>query len=309
MKYRPKKVALIIATNPSYELYCPNFTGMQDGLRDLGIDFKVFSCRPRKDFSPQEVIDYKPDLVVYGLPDMALVEEWRARIRAGLQKAKIVMWYGDWRANLELKCNMSEIDCMFASNDASGDWYKENWKVPRFEFLPLGASIKNPVLDKKYDFPVVFIGQKFVGGWKLERAMKLQAIEETKLGLQIINGDAQKNPALRAKIMQEVPSIYFSSKICLDMSHFSGIQGYTSNRCWIISACGGFALSEYWPGCEEFYPPGTRVWFKTIDEAIEKIRYYLSHDDEREKIRLAGIKNAKNHTYDKRWLKMFEYLS
>lgn len=307
MKFFPKKVALVISIYPEYELHCPNFTGMQDGLRELGIEFKVFSCRPRKDFNPQEVIDYGPDLVVYGLPDVALVEEWRARIRNGLQKAKIVMWYGDWRANLELKCNMPEIDCMFASNDASAEYYKKNWKVPRFEYLPLGASIKKPEYKEKFDFPVVFIGQKFLLGWKQERAVKLQRIEEA-VGLTILNGDAQQNPDLRSKIMQEVPNIYFSSKITIDMSHFSGIQGYTSNRCWIIPACGGFAISEYWPGCEEFFPEGTRVWFKTIEEAIEKIKYYLAHDEEREKIRLAGLENAQNNTYDKRWLRMFSLL-
>lgn len=308
MKFFPKKVALVIATHPEYELYCPNFTGMQDGLRDLGIEYKVFSCRLRKDFDPKKVIDYKPDLVVYGLPDMALVEEWRARIRAGLQKAKIVMWYGDWRANLELTCNMSEIDCMFASNDASAEYYLKYWKVPRFQFLPLGASIKNPEFKKKFNFPVVFIGQKFLGGWKQDRAMKLQMIEESGVGLTILNGDAQQNPGLRAKIMKEVPNIYFSSKITMDMSHFSGIQGYTSNRCWIIPACKGFAISEYWPGCEEFFPEGTRVWFKTIEEGISKIKWYLNHDDERLKIRIAGMENAKNNTYDKRWLRMFDFL-
>lgn len=307
MKYRPKKVALIISTYPDYEKYCPNFCGMQDGLKILKIPFKVFSCRPT--FNPQEVIDYKPDLIVYGLPDMGLHKEWRNHIRKGLPNAKIVMWYGDYRYNLEVKLDMPEIDCMFASNNESANWYKANWKVPRFEFLPLGASIQNPKYNPKYNFPVVFIGHKLFVGAGLSRARKIQEIQNEIKGIQILNGNAKDNPKLREKIMKEVPNIYFSSKICLDMNTFSGIKGYTSNRAWVIPACGGFAISEYWPQSEEFFPEGTRVWFKTIPEAIEKIKYYLSHDEEREKIRLAGLENAKNHTYDKRWLKMFEYLN
>ena len=302
----PKKVALIIATFPSYELACPNFCGMQDGLRDLKIPFKVFSCRPT--FNPKEVIEYNPDLIVYGLPDMAIHKEWRKEIKDNLPKAKIVVWYGDWRSNLEITCDMSEIDCMFASNDAAHNWYKENWKVKRFEFLPLGASIKTPKKNDLYNFDVVFIGQKQFGAWKSSRAMKLTEIEQSGVNLQIINGDAKANPILREKIMRNVPEIYYSSKICLDMSHFSGIKGYTSNRAWIIPACGGFAISEWFPECEKWFPEGTRVWFKTIPEAIEKINYYLAHPDEREKIRLAGIENAKNNTYDKRWQLMFKKL-
>lgn len=301
---KPTKVALIISTYPDYELYCPNFTGMQDGLKKLKIPFKVFSCRPT--FNPSEVVEYQPDFVLYGLPDMAIHKEWRDVIRKGLPEAKIVMWYGDWRANLEIKVDMSEIDCMFASNDASGEYYIKHWKVPRFEFLPLGASIVKAEVKDKFKFPVVFIGQRMLMGWKTSRAMKLQEIENTGIQIQCINADAKSKPQLRKKIMMEAPSIYRSSTITLDMSHFSGIQGYTSNRCWNIPAAGGFALSEYWPGCEEFFPEGTRVWFKTIPEAVEKIKYYLEHDDEREKIRLAGVENANNHTYDKRFINMFK---
>jgi len=305
MKYRPKKVALIIATWPNFELLCPNFTGMQDGLKDLKIDFKVFTCRPA--FNKNEVIEYKPDLIVYGLPDMGL-KGWGRELREVLPDSKIVFWYGDYHKNLEAKADMSHIDCMFVSNNASSNWHKQNWKVPRCEYLPLGASIKVGEFNDKYNFPVVFIGHKLFIGHGQIRARKIQEIQNEIMGFQVLNGNAQSNPKLREKIMKEVPNIYFSSKICLDMNTFSGIKGYTSNRAWVISACGGFAISEYWPQSEEFFPEGTRVWFKTIPEAIEKIKYYLSHDEEREKIRLAGLENAKNHTYDKRWLQMFSML-
>lgn len=307
MKFYPKKVALIIATKPSYELFCPNFTGMQDGLDELGIEYKVFSCRPS--FDPVPVIEYNPDLIVYGLPDMAIHKEWRMALKSALPEAKIVMWYGDWRGNLEVKVSMPEIDLMVASNNVLDGYYEKQWGVKKVGYLPLGASIKTPVIREKYQFPVVFVGAKKIGSFYTSRAMKLTEIENSGIDLHILNGDSRGNPLLRAKIMAEVPSIYRSAKITLDMSHFSNIKGYTSNRFWVISASGGFPISEWYPQCEEFYPEGTRVYFKTIPEAIEKINYYLTHDDEREKIRLAGYEHAKNHTYDKRWKQMFDLLS
>ena len=301
---KPKKLALIIATWPSYELFCPNFTGMQDGLRELGIPFKVFSCRP--DFNAQEVIDYAPDFVLYGLPDMGLNPQWHRAVRDGLPKAKIVMWYGDWRGNLEKVLDLSGVDYMFASNNVLDGFYERMWKVAKVGYLPLGASIKSPKVEKKYEFPVVFIGGMSTQGIFAHRALKIREIEEAGVGLTILNGNAKLEPELRAKISQEMPSIYRSAKITLDMSQFTSIKGYTSNRHWIIPACGGFSISERYPQCEEFYPEGTRIYFDTIDECIAKIEYYTAHPDEREKIRLAGMEQAKLHTYDKRFTEMFK---
>jgi spore maturation protein CgeB len=52
-----------------------------------------------------------------------------------------------------------------------------------------------------------------------------------------------------------------------------------------------------------FYEYGN---FKQLQELID---YYIEHDDEREKIRLAGHKLVKNnYTYKHRWQKILEDL-
>jgi hypothetical protein len=76
---------------------------------------------------------------------------------------------------------------------------------------------------------------------------------------------------------------------------------YWSNRLYEVIGRGGFLLFPYVEGIEkEFIPykhfipytPGR--W----EELKEKIDYYVSHDDERNKIRLAGFEHCKkNHTY------------
>lgn len=300
----PKKIALILANYPGYELYCPNFNGMKDGLDVLGLEYKEFSCRPS--FDPKPVIEYEPDFVLYGLPDMGLHPEWHRTLRNSLPDAKIIMWYGDWRGNLEKKMDLSGLDLLVCSNNVMDGYYERMWNVSKVGYLPLGASIKKPEIKDKFKFPVVFVGAMKSQGIFAHRALRLKEIEDSGVGLHILNGDARTEPELREKIMKEVPSIYRSSDIVLDMSQFTSIKGYTSNRHWVIPACGGFSLSERYPQCEEFYPEGTRVYFDTIPEAIEKIKYYLSHPEEREKIRKAGHVHAKNHTYDKRWLNLFQ---
>ena len=43
------------------------------------------------------------------------------------------------------------------------------------------------------------------------------------------------------------------------------------------------------------------VTYKTLDEAVEKAKYYIEHDDERDRIAEAGYKEfIKKHTYEHR---------
>lgn len=303
---KPKRIAIIGADWPEYELYCPNFTGMTKGLTDLGIEHRLFGCRPELDFDA--VIAYQPDLVIYGLIDLVRKRAIRMRLRESLPNAKIVMWYGDLRearTGGQIHADVSEIDAMFVSNDAQADYYKERWQVPEVHFLPLGCQLYEPEYNPKFDFDFVFIGGMITGAGFLNRARMMWKFKDR--GLKVVDGPMGR-PSLRAKVMKNMPAIYRSSKITLDVSHFTDVPGYTSNRFWIISASGGLALTKRWPGCENFYPEGTRLYFDTFEEALALRDYYLDHPEEREIIRAAGHAQAANHTYDKRFAKMFEIL-
>lgn len=303
---QPSRIAIIGADWPEYELYCPNFTGMTKGLEELGIEHRLFGCRP--DLDIQAVIDFNPDLVVYGLVDLVRQRAVRLHLREALPNAKIVMWYGDLRearTGGQIHADMSEIDAMFVSNDAQADYYRERWKVPSVHFLPLGCQIYTPTYNPKFDFDFVFIGGLITGAGFLDRARMMWKFKDN--GLKVVDGPMRR-PILRAKVMKNMPQIYRSSKVVLDVSHFTDVPGYTSNRYWIITASGGFALTKRFPGCEEFYPPGTRAYFDTFEEALSLRDYYLANPEEREKIRLAGYAHAIHHTYRERFVKMFETL-
>lgn len=306
MQIKPSRVAIVGADWPEYEKYCPNFTGMQLGLAEMGIEHKLFSCRPV--LNVDALIAYEPDLVIYGLLDMVRARDTRLLIRRSLPNARIVMWYGDLRnpATGQIAADMREIDAMFVSNDAQNEYYKKMWRVPECHFLPLGSPVWDPEIKAKYQLPFIFVGAVITGDGFMERARIMWHLREH--GLKIIDAPAQTQPALRAKILKDLPSLYRSASVTLDWSHFTNIQGYTSNRFWIITAAGGFALTKRWPGCTDFYPEGTRVYFDTPDEALELKDYYLKHPEEREKIRAAGHAHAIHHTYRDRFTKMFSLI-
>jgi hypothetical protein len=300
---QPSRVAIIGADWPEYEKYCPNFTGMQLGLEAMGIEHKLFSCRPVLNI--EALIAYQPDFIIYGLLDMVKTHQKRLEIRNALPNAKIVMWYGDLRNEEtgQIRADMSEIDGMFVSNAAQNAYYESIWRVPFCRFLPLGSPLYTPIYKCKYDLDFIFVGATITGKGFMERARIIMDMRQN--GLRVIDAPAQRKPELRAKILKDLPDLYYSAKITLDWSHFTDIEGYTSNRFWIITGSGGFALTKRWPGCEAFYPEGTRAYFDTKEEALELRDYYLSHPEEREKIRAAGYAHAKNHTYQNRFATMF----
>jgi hypothetical protein len=63
---------------------------------------------------------------------------------------------------------------------------------------------------------------------------------------------------------------------------------YTT-RSWEIPACGVFLLSERTPAMQEFYREGKEAeFFASIEEFVDKARFYVNNDGARQKIAAAG---------------------
>lgn len=74
-----------------------------------------------------------------------------------------------------------------------------------------------------------------------------------------------------------------------------------------IPGCGGFLLTGGADNLEEYYQDGREVViFHDDDELIDKIRYYLAHDEERSAIAQAGYERTlREHTYVHRFREIF----
>jgi spore maturation protein CgeB len=70
---------------------------------------------------------------------------------------------------------------------------------------------------------------------------------------------------------------------------------------------GAFYMTEYQPEIEDFFLEDKEiVCYKSNEELINKIKYYLKNQKEREKISLAGYKRAKEeHSWQKRFKDFF----
>lgn len=100
------------------------------------------------------------------------------------------------------------------------------------------------------------------------------------------------------RLFEEAAEKYCQSKIVFNIS----IKDDINMRVFETLSTGSFLLTNWIPTLEELFHDGIHlVTYKTIDEAIDKARYYLAHDDEREKIAQAGMEEVRaKHTFQHR---------
>jgi spore maturation protein CgeB len=90
----------------------------------------------------------------------------------------------------------------------------------------------------------------------------------------------------------------------------SSRRAQIKGRNFEIPAAGGFLLTQYANGIEEYFTPGKEIaTFKTVPDLCDKIKYYLLHDSERETMRRAGhVRAIKEHTLQRRFGNVFKII-
>ncbi|MGH2416578.1 MAG: glycosyltransferase family protein, partial [Microcystaceae cyanobacterium] len=116
---------------------------------------------------------------------------------------------------------------------------------------------------------------------------------------------------------EEYIKMYSRSKISLGfttVAHLSkeGEQPIKQVRLRDFEATmsGAFYIVEYFEELTEFFEPDKEIiCFSSPEELVDKVRYYLKHESERECIRQAGMQRARReHTWHKRFEKVFQQI-
>ncbi len=108
-----------------------------------------------------------------------------------------------------------------------------------------------------------------------------------------------RHPGFPEKNLFEDAAKKFSqSRIVFNIS----IKDDINMRVFETLSTGSFLLTNWLPTLGDLFEDGKHlVTYKTLDEMVEKAKYYLEHDDEREKIAKAGHDEfMANHTYKHR---------
>lgn len=291
----------------------PDHQGIVQGIQQMKWEYLILDpILERPDDIVRKCNEFNPDLVIHGNTD-SLVLGIIPKIRA-----RQVFFMGDYRPSKEQYQqwdtwvhNSRGLSAIFISNYDQIDMWKEAFNIPVF-FWPHGCYVLDkPIYDKRFEHDMVFIGQMNNTAPYNERREFILALNEEikkqlKTEITFYNGDGTEG---RNSVWRDMPAIYHSAKVVLDISHFWNVEGYASGRYWYSSGLGGCALTKRFPRCEEFYPTGTKVYFDSIPECIEKLNDLLSNKFLRISIKSAAFEHNKMyHSYKKRFQKMILFM-
>ncbi len=199
----------------------------------------------------------------------------------------------------------------------------------------------NPTIYRPYDLPkdygVTFVGQNYG-----DRSTFIRALVDAQIDVHAW-GPAWQQPRWRIPHWREVvrdvknavmgrPSVHLPRRVCgAPLSDAEYVQMYSRSKISLgfskVAASpnpdlpikqvrlrdfeapmsGAFYLVEYCDELTDFFEPDKEiVCFHTVEELVDKARYYLTHDSERETIRLAGMERARTeHTWKQRFQQVF----
>ncbi len=187
------------------------------------------------------------------------------------------------------------------------------------EYLPLAfeATILNKLKKINTPYDVTHIGG--YGAIHNERNKILEKVaDKIKIdfwGYGIDNLD-ENSPILKNYHGEawglDMYNILYNSKITLTAHIKKVAKNYANNMTLYESTgTGTMLITDYKDNLGELFEIGKEIeTYKTKEELLEKVNYYLAHEDERKKIAEAGQKRTiKDHTYEIRMKELIDILN
>jgi spore maturation protein CgeB len=102
---------------------------------------------------------------------------------------------------------------------------------------------------------------------------------------------------------QSYISLNFSDSGFFTQGNYSKKSGQIKARIFEVTGAGGFLMTENAEGIDGYFLPDREIIvFDNVESLTKKIRYFLSHPDERDRVARAGFVRTRNdHTYDIRF--------
>ncbi len=156
-----------------------------------------------------------------------------------------------------------------------------------------------PLPANKCRYPVTFIGSAHGDRRALVAQLAAHGIEVTCFGYGWPAGPLAS---------EDVPAIMRESVISLNFANSKG-ENQIKARTFEVAGAGGFLLTNPAQGLERFYAPGSEIAvYQDFDDLVSKIRYYLSHPNERDRVARAGYaRTLRDHTYEQRLVEVIDF--
>lgn len=288
-----------------------------------------------------ELFDYAAEIQALGKEAMnqkllAHVEEWRPAVTLfslytdqfepsvieQLRKCtKTLCFFHDDTWRVEYSRYWARHFDFFTTPDVYGEMKYREIELHNAIHFPFGCNehiFRKLNVPKKYDV-------SFVGGWHPYRQWLIERIRKAGVSVEIVghrwpNGEIDQEGMVR---------LFNESRINLNLSNSASWDArylMSSPRALInrlrskknieqlkarifeINSCGAFQLSYYVEGLASCYDIDREVGvYADADDLVEKVKFYLAHEELRESIAAAAYKRSlEEHTFVRRFQAVFQ---
>lgn len=253
------------------------------------------------------VCDYNPDLVigVYRFIHPVFVDSVKENLHC-----KVIHVNPDALITFEYQqVFASNYDAWFTKDPYIVRFMKDNMKLNAFLYSEAFSSRihEKPSCSKEDAEKECAIDVMTYGTIYPYRSRMLKHVMDAGIDLKIYGVrphrfyDSRLDSAFQYKYItgEEKARILYGTKIVLNQMHYAEIES-VNNRFFEVNGSGAFQLSDYRPILKDLLPVDPElVSFRSIDEGIDKIKYYLAHPKERYAIADRIYNHFVNHyTYD-----------
>jgi spore maturation protein CgeB len=257
-----------------------------------------------------KAVEVAPDVLVVSCNE-AVRPATLAYLRTALPGTKLVTIFPDTLFNMRESLVQSlPLYDVFATHTHAGVDVLRKMGCPEPFYLPLAAD---PELHRPQELSPADVTRfgcdvTYVGNWRVEHERLFEGLRD--FDLAIWGPDQWRRAAptsfaharWRGQALQnglEYAKAHCAAKIGLNPIDPLNYPGHNM-RCFELPACNVFSLVSRTPEVIELFTEGkTVVTFEGRDELADKVRYYLAHPDERQRIAAAAHEHVVRggHTY------------
>ncbi|WP_125665678.1 CgeB family protein [Paenibacillus baekrokdamisoli] len=307
---------LFVATGKGFP-YSPIDNAISSTLRGLVAQLTITdAAQPVADIA----LRIRPDLVLVLDGLLFNVDQIDLIRQNGIRTA---IWFTDDPYYTDITSGIAlHYDDVFTLELTCVEFYR-NRGCNRVYYLPLGAfptefRPRNPARTMRHE--ICFIGSAYLNRLVFfDEVTAYLATKDTHISgiwwerLRDFRLMESKIEVGRWMEPRETADMYNGAKITINMhrahddetfnSNSAGITAASPNpRTFEISACATLQLTDIRSDLASFYTPGVEIeTYASPQEMVEKIKYYLTHEDERRAIALRGLaRTMREHTYARR---------
>ena len=283
-------------------------------LRALGHEtvlFESFDRSPYADFAEMNrafvraIESQRPDAVLCVLMGYELWTETLDLAR-GLCSGPLINWGTDdsWKYEQFARFIAPHVDCYATTSARALERARLDGhaNVVLTQWAAGDTALEAPLPAAQCRHKVSFVGSAYGN-----RRRWIEQLARRGIQVDCFGYGWPKGPVAAA----DIPRIVRESIVSLNFGdsglHVRGLRLYRSRqikaRVFEVPGAGGFLLTEAADGLTRFYHDRSEIAvFGDANELAAKIRYYLEHLDERDRIAIAGHeRTVRNHTYTRRF--------